>query len=130
MNIKIEKYLNNLCIFMYSILFFWELQAILRYNAIFETVPLTSFCNMHYAIKSTWPMEIMMCFHNSRKVNENHYAFFPKVIVWSINLYTEKVIQKCSIRKNLLKSSQNSEKKHLCQSLLFNKVACLSLYFY
>ena len=36
----------------------------------------------------------------------------------------EAVVQKCSVKKMLLKISQNSG-KHLCQSLFFNKVAGL-----
>ena len=35
----------------------------------------------------------------------------------------EAVVRRCSIKKVLLKISKNSQEKHLCQSLFFNKVA-------
>ena len=37
----------------------------------------------------------------------------------------EAVGQKCSVKKVFLEVSPNSQKKHLCQSLFFNKVAGL-----
>ena len=37
----------------------------------------------------------------------------------------EAVVQRCSVKNVFLKISQNFHKKHLCQSLFFNKVADL-----
>ena len=35
----------------------------------------------------------------------------------------EAVVQRCSVKKVFLEISQNSQEKHLCQGLFFNKVA-------
>ena len=40
-----------------------------------------------------------------------------------MSLCLEAVPQTCSVEKLVLEISQNSQKKHLCQGLLFNKVA-------
>ena len=64
-----------------------------------------------YIIQESPAMEIMAWCNKSGKVNGNDCAFFLNVKVWTITLYTETVIQKCSAKKVLLKISQNSEKK-------------------
>ena len=40
---------------------------------------------------------------------------------------TETVVRRCSVKKLFLEISQNSQGKHLCQRLFFNKVAGLRL---
>ena len=43
-------------------------------------------------------------------------------------LWTEAVAKRCTVKKVFLEISQSSQKKHLYQSLFFNKVAGLKLY--
>ena len=45
----------------------------------------------------------------------------------SSNLITEAVARRCSVEKGVLKNFAKFTGKHLCQSLVFNKVAGLSL---
>ena len=40
-------------------------------------------------------------------------------------VYTEAVVQRCSVRNIFLEISQNSQEKNLCQSLFFNRAAGL-----
>ena len=40
-------------------------------------------------------------------------------------LTTEAVFRRCSVRKDVLRNFAKFTRKHLCQSLFFNKVACM-----
>ena len=39
---------------------------------------------------------------------------------------SEAVAQRCSVKKGVLKNFSKFTGKHMCQSLFFNRVACLS----
>ena len=41
-----------------------------------------------------------------------------------MNILTEVVARRCSIKKSVLRNFANFAGKHPCQSLIFNKVAC------
>ena len=46
-----------------------------------------------------------------------------------VNEITEAVVQRCSLKVSVLKNLAKFIGKHLCQSLFFNKVAGLGLYY-
>ena len=53
-------------------------------------------------------------------------VFLIARIPHSTILITEAVIQKCSVKKAVLKNFAKFTEKHVCQNLFFNKVASLA----
>ena len=49
----------------------------------------------------------------------------PQVENFEQYLNTEAVVRRCSVKEVFLKILQKFKGKHLCESLSFNKVACL-----
>ena len=57
---------------------------------------------------------------------KNQGQVFSKTVQkrWSQDdTHPEAVARRCSVEKVFLEISQNSQEKHMCQSLFFNKVA-------
>ena len=60
------------------------------------------------------------------------FNVIPHLLETQINMceVPEPVVKRCSVKKVLLEILQIFTGKHLCESLFFNKVACLSLQLY
>ena len=64
---------------------------------------------------------------NNDHIHKN-FCFYIKLLGELTFQLLEAVVQRCSVRKDLLKNFAKFTRKHLCQSLFFNEVASLRTY--